>query len=47
MTNEELQQLVLDLQAKIKELEAWKEKKERQQISFPLDQASKTIITNI
>ena len=47
MTNEELQQLVLELQAKVKELEAWKAKKEQQQISFPLDQASKTIINNI
>lgn len=47
MTKEELEKLVLELQAKVKELEQWKEKKERQQISFPLDQASKTIISNI
>lgn len=47
MTNEELQKLIEELQREIKELKEWKEKKEKQQISFPLDQASKTIIRNI
>ena len=47
MTNEELLKLIEELQAKVKELEAWKANKERQQISFPLDQASKRIISNI
>lgn len=47
MTNEELLKLIEELKARIEELEKWKEKKEKQQISFPLDQTSKTIISNI
>lgn len=47
MTNAELEKLVLELQAKVEELERWKAVKERQQISFPLDATSKTIISNI
>lgn len=47
MTNDELLKLIQALQKEIEELKAWKEKKEKQQISFPLDQASKTIISSI
>lgn len=47
MTNEELIKLVEELKARLEELEKWKSQKERQQITFPLDQTSKTIISNI
>ena len=47
MTNEELTKLIEELKARIEELEKWKAQKEKQQISFPLDQTSKTIISNI
>lgn len=47
MTNEELLQLIEELKARIEALEKWKKERERQQISFPLDQTSKKIISNI
>jgi hypothetical protein len=44
MTNEELQQLVLDLQEQVKELMEWKEARTNQQITQPIDTVSQAII---
>lgn len=38
---------IKELEAKVKVLEEWMRKKKQQQISYPLDTASKTIISNI
>jgi len=47
MTNEELQNKVKELEEKLEEALKWIEQKKQQQISFPLDQVSKTIINSI
>lgn len=39
--------LVKELSEKVDDLIKWKESKERQQISLPLDEASKRIINDI
>lgn len=36
-----------ELQAKVEELLKWKEEKIRQQISYPLDEASQQVISGI
>ena len=43
----ELEQKVETFEARIEELENYIAQKKIQQISFPLDEVSKTIITNI
>jgi hypothetical protein len=43
---EELQRQIKVLEAKLKVLEDWKSKKERQQLQLPLDEFSKNIINN-
>ena len=47
MNEEQIKKEIDELKRKIQELENWKQRKEQQQISFPLDQASQTIINNI
>lgn len=47
MNNEELLKLIEELTARVEELEKWKADKIKQQISFPLDVVSKTIISSI
>lgn len=42
----ELQKEIEMLKAQIKELQEWKEEKERQQISNPLDVASTNVLIN-
>lgn len=46
-TEKKLMDMVKELQQKVEELEKWKREKIRQQISLPLDDASKNIINNI
>jgi hypothetical protein len=41
MNNQEMQKRISDLEKVVQELLEWKRKKEQQQISFPLDKASK------
>lgn len=41
---EELKKQIQALQKRIEELEQWKKEKQRQQITAPLDEASKNII---
>jgi len=38
---------IKQLESQVSELLEWKKKKERQQISFPIDTASKRIISSI
>ena len=44
---QELKDMIKQLAEKVEELEKWKEEKEKQQISLPLDESSKEIIRNI
>lgn len=43
---EELQRQIKALEARIKVLEDWKSKKEKQQLQLPLDEFSKNVINN-
>ena len=44
---QKLMDMIKELQRQVEALEKWKEEKERQQISLPLDDTSKNIIQNI
>lgn len=44
---QDFQARIEELERKVSELERYVEDRKRQQISFPLDQASKTIINDI
>ncbi len=46
MNNKELQKKVLELERQVKELLEWKKAREIQQLKYPLDEISRTIITN-
>jgi len=47
MTPQEIKKKIDDLEKRLKQVEEFMNKKKVQQISFPLDIVSKTIITNI
>jgi len=47
MTPQEIKKKIDNLEKRLKQMEEFMNKKKVQQISFPLDIASKTIITNI
>lgn len=47
MANEDLKERIEELEAKVAELERYVEQKKVQQITFPLDTASATIIDNL
>ena len=44
MDNAQLQQQIDDLKAQVEELKTWKEEKDAQQLSYPLDDVSKSIL---
>jgi len=47
MTNEELNQLVLELKRRIEALEQWKKEKEAQQLKNPVDYPTQQLIKKI
>jgi len=47
MTNEEQKNKIKELEERIKKLEQYIEQRKQNQLTFPLDQVSKTIIANL
>jgi hypothetical protein len=47
MNNAEMQKKIEELEKKIADLMSWKERKDAQQLSYPLDEASREIINGI
>lgn len=46
-TEKKLMDMIEELRREVNELKRWKQQKQQQQITLPLDEASKNIINNI